>query len=72
MVTETAAPSLVQQSEMMNDVVDIIEVLPDEALDPRVLGDGLVSPFWGLIAGHGTTDGCIIKEWLSNIRDFRF
>ena len=56
----------------MNNAVDIIEVLPDEALDPRILGDGLISPFRGLIAGRGTADGCIVKEWLSNIRDFRF
>ena len=59
-------------SETMDDMMDVIEVLLNEVSDPRVLRDGLISPFQGFIAGCRAADGHIIKKWLSDIRDFRF
>jgi hypothetical protein len=55
-------------TKAVDDSVDIIKMLPDKTSNAIILGDGFVSPFWGLIMRSGAMDGSVIKEGFSNIR----
>ena len=50
--------------------MNVVEVLPNEAADTGVLGDGLESPSWGLIMRSRSFDTCVIDEGLGDVGDF--
>src|SRR5258708_13708837 len=54
----------------LDDTVDSFEVLPDEAADTGVLGDGLIGPIGQLVARPGTFDMDVVGEGLRPGRNF--
>jgi len=49
-------------SEAMDDAVDVVEVLPNEASDAGILGDGFKLALGGLITRSRSLDGGVIDE----------
>jgi hypothetical protein len=47
-------------AKMVDNSIDVVKVFPDELSDARVLRDGLVSSFWGLIVRSRATDCNVI------------
>ena len=54
----------------MDNPIDVIEVLPNEALDVGVLKNTLISSFRGLIERSRATDGSTIEKRLGDFVDF--
>jgi len=54
----------------MNNPIDVIEVLPNEALDVGVLKNTLISSFRRLIERSRGTDGSTIEKRLGDFVDF--
>jgi len=46
--------------EMVEDVVDIVEVLPDKAVDLRVSGNGLIPTIFCLVASWWSFDAYVV------------
>ncbi len=57
-------------TKAMNNPIDVIEVLPNEALDVGVLKNTLISSFRRLIERSRGTDGSTIEKRLGDFVDF--
>ena len=61
---------------MLDDVVEVLKVLPDKAADPTVLWDCREGAISGLVSRCGTSDGDIVDVgdrvlgnlWLKDVR----
>jgi len=55
--------------EAVEDVMDVLEVFPDELIDVRVLWNGLIVTVFSLVAGLRSFDGRVIHECVGNLRN---
>ena len=56
---------------MLDDAVEVLEMLPDELVDPTVLWDCLKGAIGGLVSRCGTTNGDVIDVGDRVLRNFR-
>lgn len=64
------AKTVVPAVELVEDLVDIVEVLPDKFVDAGVLEEGFVATIFGFVTQGQTLDAAIIDKGSSYMRDF--
>jgi hypothetical protein len=57
-------------SEVVENVVNVIQVLPNESADKRVSGNGFVPTICRLISSSRAFDAAVIHEWPSHVWNF--
>ena len=57
--------------DTLDDLMNVLKVLPDKVTNARVLGDSLVETIREDVASVRSLDGDIISEGLGQVRDFR-
>lgn len=58
-------------AHVMNDVMDVVEMFPNEAVDARIARMKFVCPVQILVSGRWTFDGNVVDEQMSDVRNFR-